>query len=69
MIEESYFNELKKSILLYIDSLHKEDITDTEIDFDREYETSEILELIYNMNLSVIQNNNLKMKKIEDIIL
>ena len=63
MIEESYFNELKKSILLYIDSLHKEDITDTEIDFDREYETSEILELIYNMNLSVIQNNNLKMKK------
>lgn len=63
MIEESYFNELKKSILLYIDSLHKEGITDTEIDFDREYETSEILELIYNMNLSVIQNNNLKMKK------
>lgn len=63
MIGESYFNELKKSILLYIDSLHKEGITDTEIDFDREYETSEILVLIYNMNLSVIQNNNLKMKK------
>ncbi len=63
MIEESYFNELKKSILLYIDYLHKEGITDTEIDFDREYGTSEILELIRNMNLSISQNNNLKMNK------
>ncbi len=63
MIEESYFNELKKSILLYIDSLHKEGITDTEIDFDREYGTSEILKLIRNMNLSISQNNNLKMNK------
>lgn len=48
---ESYFNELKKSILLYIESLHKEGITDIEIDFDKNYEVDEILNLIKDMKL------------------
>lgn len=57
---ESYFNELKKSILLYIESLHKEGITDIEIDFNKDYEVDEILNLIKDMKLF---ENHMVLKK------